>query len=262
MTSQEIDELFTQTLTGDYDDKSAWEAVSALRRIGTREVFDQAAAWCKSINPLERARGASVLSQLGKTIEHQSNNFPEECYLAVSQMLRDEKEVQPLSAAIHALGHLDNPKAIPLIIGYRENPSVEVRFAAACALGSFANDPVTVQALIALTRDADDDVRDWAVFSLGNLGDADSPDIRDALFSRLSDCNEDVREEAMVGLAKRKDKRVLPALFAALNQSELDDPGVTELTIEAAYLMLNFAEERKDWDGGDYAAALRERFRL
>jgi len=262
MTSQEIDELFTQTLTGDYDDKSAWEAVSTLRRIGTREVFDQAAAWCKSSNPLERARGADILSQLGKTVEYPSNKFPEESYMAVSQMLLDEKEVQPFSSAIHALGHLDNPRAIPLIIGYREHPSAEVRFAAACSLGSFANDPEAVQALIALTRDSDDDVRDWAVFGLGNLGDADSPEIRDALFFRLSDSNEDVREEAMVGLAKRKDKRVLQALFAALNQSEIDGPGVTKLTIEAADLMLDFAEERKDWDGADYAAALRERFRL
>jgi HEAT repeat protein len=262
MASPEIDQLFTQTLTGDYDDESAWEAVSALRRIGNRAVFDRAAAWCKSENAMQRARGASVLAQLGKNIEHQSNNFPEESYLAVSQMLLAEKEAQPLSSAIHALGHLDNPRAIPLIIGYREHSSVEVRFAVACALGSFANDPEAVQALIALTRDADDDVRDWAVFGLGNLGDADSPDIRDALFSRLSDSNEDVREEAMVGLARRKDKRVLPALFTALNQSELDDPGVTVLTIEAADLMLDFAEERKDWDGADYAAALRERFRL
>jgi hypothetical protein len=59
---QNIDELFAQTLKGDPDDESAWEAVNALRRIGTREVFNRAAAWCKSANPMERARGASVLA--------------------------------------------------------------------------------------------------------------------------------------------------------------------------------------------------------
>jgi hypothetical protein len=51
-----------------------------------------------------------------------------------------------------------------------------------------------------------------------------------------------------------------PALVAALNQSELDDPGVTMLTIEAADLMLDFAEERTDWSGAEYIVALRERF--
>src|SRR5882724_11145237 len=261
MTSQEIDRLFRQTLTGDYDDRAAWEAVSALRRIGDREVFDRAAAWCQSANPLESARGADILAQLGKTIEHPSNAFPEDSYVAVCQMLQQENEIQPLSSAIHALGHLDNPEAIPVIVGYQEHSASDVRFSVACALGSFPNDLQAIQSLLVLTRDADDDVRDWAVFGLGNLGDADSPEIRDALFSRLSDSNADVREEAMVGLAKRKDKRVLQALFAALNQSEIDGPGVTKLTIEAADLMLDFAEERKDWDGADYAAALRERFR-
>ena len=75
--TQALDELFALTLRGDRDDESAWEAVSALRRIGTREVFEQAAAWCKSENPIKRARGANILAQLGKTGEHRSNMFPE-----------------------------------------------------------------------------------------------------------------------------------------------------------------------------------------
>src|SRR5579864_4736853 len=95
-----------------------------------------------------------------------------------------------------------------------------------------------------------------------SLGDADSVEIRDALFSRLSDSNEDVREEAMFGLAKRKDERVLQALLSALNQPNLDDPGVTMLTIEAADAMLDMENERRDWSGAEYIAALRDRFSL
>jgi HEAT repeat protein len=260
MTSPEINELFAQTLMGDYDDELPWNAVSALRRIGTREVFDRAAAWCKSTNPMERARGVSVLAQLGKTAEHPTSNFPEESYLAVSQMLQQENEIQPLGSAIHALGHLDNPAAVPLISSYQQHPEADVRFAVACALGSFANDPKAIQVLLTLTKDADTDVRDWAVFGLGNLGDADSAEIRDALFSRLNDSDEAVREEALVGLAKCKDTRVLPALLAALNQSEVDGPGITKLTIEAANAMLGLEDERGDWGGTEYIAALRERF--
>jgi HEAT repeat protein len=261
MTSPEIDELFAQTLIGDYEDDLPWKAVNALRRIGTREVFDRAAAWCKSENPMQRARGASILAQLGETAER-TNNFPEESYLAVSQMLQQENEIQPLSSAIHALGHLDDPAAIPLILSYQQHPEAEIRFAIACALGSFANNPKAIPALMILTSDADDDVRDWAVFGLGNLGDADSAEIRDAICARLNDPNEDVREEAMVGLAKRKDQRVLPALIAALNQLALDGPGVTMLTIEAANAMLDMEDDRTDWSGADYITALRERFLL
>lgn len=262
MASPEIDTLFAQTLMGDYDDELPWKAVSALRRIGTREVFDRAAVWCKSENPMERARGVSVLAQLGKTAEHPTNNFPEESYLAVSQMMQTEAEIEPLSAAIHALGHLGNPAAIPLIGSYQWHPEAKIRFAVACALGSFANDPEAIQALMVLTSDADDDVRDWAVFGLGNLGDADSREIRDALLARLNDKNEEVREEAIVGLAKRKDQRVLPALMAALNQPEIDDPAAKMMTIEAANAMLDLEDENKDWSGAEYIAALRERFSL
>ena len=257
-----LDQLFAQTLKGDLDDESAWEAVSTLRRIGTREVFERAAAWCTSENPAERARGADILSQLGKTAEHRSNMFPEESYAAVTQMVRQETEVQPLSSAIYALGHLNNPEAVPLLSSYRQHPVAEVRFALACSLGSFANDPEAIQSLIALTHDTDDDVRDWAVFGLGNLGDADSAEIRDAIFARLNDSNEDVREEAMIGLAKRKDQRVLPALIGALSQSGLNDSGVTMLTIEAANAMLNMESERTNWTRADYVTALRERFGL
>jgi HEAT repeat protein len=149
-----------------------------------------------------------------------------------------------------------------LISSHQRHPDAEIRFAVACALGAFANDPEAIQVLIVLTRDADDDVRDWAVFGLGNLGDGDSVEIRDVLFCRLDDSNEDVREEAIVGLAKRKDRRVLPSLIAALSLSELDDPGVTMLTIEAADAMLDLENEREDWSGADYVVALRERFEL
>ncbi|HEV8492293.1 MAG TPA: hypothetical protein VGR76_08470, partial [Candidatus Angelobacter sp.] len=83
MDLREIDQLFAQTLKGDLDDDSAWEAVRALRRTGTREVFNRTAAWCTSAHSLERARGADILSQLGKTAEHRSNMFPEEAYAVV-----------------------------------------------------------------------------------------------------------------------------------------------------------------------------------
>ncbi|HEV2177211.1 MAG TPA: HEAT repeat domain-containing protein [Terriglobia bacterium] len=257
MTTERIEELFAKTLIGDVDDDAPWEAVRELHRIGSREVFARAAEWCKSNDPLVRARGIDVLAQLGKTVNHPTNSFPEESYSIVTGLLHQERELRPLIAAIAALGHLDNPLAIPLITEYRTHPSADIRFHVACALGSFPNDPRSAGTLLVLAQDADEDVRDWATFGLGSLGDLDSPEIRDALFRRLSDSNEDVREEAIAGLGKRQDKRVLPALLAALER-----PPVTDRVVEAAYRMLNMENERKDWGASEYAAALRERFRL
>ena len=95
----------------------------------------------------------------------------------------------------------------------------------------------------------------WATFGVGVLGNRDSPEIRDALVKRLSDSDEDVREEAMVGLGKRKDERVFAVLLSALDQ-----PTTTDRAVEAASEMLGMEKEREGWKGADYAAALRERF--
>lgn len=257
MNEHNINDLFLHTLSGDYEDEAPWEAVRALRRIGTREVFDKAAEWCRSDNALQRARGVDVIAQLGKTTEHRSNSFPEESYSVVEKLLQRETDHRPLASSIAALGHLDNPVAVPLIAKFSSNPSTEVRFSVACALGSFPDEPLSVQALLLLMQDTDKDVRDWATFGLGVLGSSDSAEIREALVRRLNDSGEDIREEAMVGLGKRKDQRVLPALLHAL-----EEPNITDRVIEAAYQILGIDSEREGWAGSDYIMALREKYSL
>ncbi len=103
--------------------------------------------------------------------------------------------------------------------------------------------------------DSDEDVRDWATFGIGVLGDTDSSTVRDALVRAVNDSNEDVREEALVALGKRQDKRALAPLLMALKQ-----PAVTGRLIEAAYTLLELDSGRKDWTSQDYATALNERF--
>lgn len=255
MSTREIDDLFTQALSGDYDDEAPWAAVHELRRIGTREVFNRAAEWCQSNEPLVRARGADVLAQLGKFLDHPTHSFPEASYSVINDLVQREKEPQVLRAAIAALGHIEDPRAVPVIANFASYPDSDVRFSVAFALGSFPNDPLSVETLMQLAEDAAADVRDWATFGLGVLSQADSAEIREALVRRLSDSDEDALEEAMVGLASRKDHRVLSRLLASLEQ-----PTMTDRVIEAAYLMLGMEREREDWGADDYAAALRERF--
>jgi HEAT repeat protein len=257
MGLEQIDEVFAETLTGDYDDESPWDAVRTLHGIGSREVFDRAAGWCSSDDPLKRARGADVLAQLGRTVDHPSNNFPEECFSVVATLAQREKESLPLLSAVHALGHIGNPLAVPLVVEHRLHPSADVRFAIACALGNFANDSRAVDALLALTQDADDDVRNWATFGLGVQGELDSQEIRDALYQRLTDPYRDVREEAMAGLANRKDQRALPALISALSQ-----PEISHCVKEVAESFLGDTEQKTNWSSRDYIAALKTRFSL
>jgi len=252
MKNSSVDELFAQALRGEYDDHAAWEAIRALHRVGSREILDYATEWCRSKNPLQRARGADVLAQLGKTAEHPSNRFPQESYSAVSEMLLQETTPQTLAAAITALGHVDNPAAIGLVSAYQNHPDADVRYAVAFTLGCFPNDSGSILILLNLMEDADADVRDWATFALGVLGSASSTEILDALCRRMDDSNNDVREEAMVGLAKRQDRRMLPALITALESTS-----VSERVIEAAVEMLALETPPKAWDAQQYAAALK-----
>jgi HEAT repeat protein len=257
MTLEHINELFAKTLLGDYEDDAPWQAVQELRRIGSREIFDRAAEWCRSREPLVRTRGLDVLAQLGRTLDHPSNSFPDESFSIVSSVLKDEQDIRPLDSAIAALGHIGNPGGVPLIIQHQSHPDSNVRFSVACALGSFPNNPLSAECLLLLMKDEDEEVRDWATFGLGVQGDLDSVEIRNALFERLSDSNEDVRNEAMASLGKRRDQRVLPFLVASLAASEVSRP-----VIEAAWGMLDMDADREDWTTADYASALQERFGL
>lgn len=238
MTAANIDELFRQTLEGDYDNDDAWTAIHSLQSIGTREVFDKAAEWCRSEEPLKRVRGADVLSQLGRTPENFDNPFPDETFKVLTGMLDTETDPGALSSVIAALGHLKNPAAIPLILPFSYHPDRDVRFDLAFALGCFADDERAVSTLLKLMADKDSEVRDWATFGLGDLSDFDSPKIREALFKNLSDEDEDVREEAMVGLAKRKDQRALSEVIDALEDHER-----SPRALEAANFLLGRFED-------------------
>jgi len=257
MSPEQIDGIFEQTLAGDYDDEFPWNAVRRLHNLGSREVFDRAAAWCSSDNPLKRARGADVLAQLGVAPDHSIPTFPDESFSVVSALAQREKEPLPILSAVHALGHIGNPLAVPLIVEHRLHPSADVRLAVASALGDFANDPRAIDTLVSLMQDVDEDVRDWATFSLGVQGDLDSEEIRNALWQRVSDPNPDVREEAMVGLGKRKDRRALPALIA-----EFNEPGFSDRMREAADAFLGENGWGADRSPEDYIAALKKRFSL
>jgi len=258
-TQAEIDELFRQTLEGDYDDEDdeggPWEAVSKLQAIASREVFDRAVQWCRNNKPAKRRRGVDILAQLGKTEDHPDVVFAAESYGVVAGVLEDELDTQVIDSCLVALGHLGNPEAVPLILDHRTNTDPDVRFAVAFALSCFADDPAAIEALLQLMDDPDPDVRDWATFGLGVQGNADTPEIREALVERLDDGNPDTREEAVAGLGKRKDLRVLPDLLELLQQEE-----VSYGVVEAACHLLDLKEINEEWSADEYIEALSTRY--
>jgi hypothetical protein len=268
MNSAEIEALFSQTLLGDYEGEAPWAAVSTLQQDGSREIFERAAAWCLSDDPIKRARGATILCQLRRapignaTSERPDLNPPEwmfrvESFALITKMLESENDPIVLEAALHALGHLGNIDAIPVIVRHQGHPEDSVRFAVSFALGCFPNDSQSVGALLRLMSDPNAQVRDWACFGLGVLGDADSAEIREGLIRCLDDEDEDVREEAAVGLGRRRDQRLIPRLWKML-----DEPELKIRTAEAAAALLGFEQDPPERIAADYKVALRSKFQI
>jgi hypothetical protein len=179
MNPLQVDELFKQTLTGDYDDDSAWAAVTQLRLNGNRAIFLRAADWLHSADALKRARATVILAKLRSADAAETENpqplFREEALRLICELLEHETDAMVLADGITALAHLQDPVTILVAVKYKDHIDWSVRFAVAFALGHFPEDPMSVPALLWLTDDVDPHVRDWAVFSLGVMGGADSP---------------------------------------------------------------------------------------
>jgi HEAT repeat protein len=240
-----VEELISAALTASHDDDTYWDAVGALHWRGTSEVLGQASQLCQSLCPMERRLGADILGQLGCP----DRSFPKECVQILLGMLEREEDHRVLYAILVALSHERAPEAIGPASRFRHHADPDVRLGVVFALMGYENQQAH-SVLIELMRDTDDQVRDWATFALGTQCETDSPAIHDALADRLTDADDAVRCEAMVGLARRADRRVLTALH-----EELARRSVSTLAIEAAtlicepQLITELIALRERWDG-------------
>lgn len=211
LESKSTEVLFAATLEGEYDDEVAWEAVSVLRLRATPEVFEWAKRYCESENPKARARGLSVLAQLGARKPEAERPFLDESVSIAISHLQDSS-AEAVSSAAWALSHLGTEAAVTALIDLQKHPDPDVRQAVACCI-NLRRRAEWVPILLALMEDENEVVRDWATFELGS-GDfvegggmdyPDSPEIRAALRRRVGDTYEEARREAIWGLAKRQD---------------------------------------------------------
>ena len=234
----------------DWGSSRTWRAVAELQRRGTREVLEGALALCKSRDSRVRARGADILAQLGIP----DRTFPEECLSELIRLLQQDDSPRVLESAAIGLGHQYGQKdlrAIPALVAHKNHPDMNVRHGVASGLGGY-NEPDAVAVLIELMEDPADLVRDWATFGLGALCSADNAAIRDALLLRLADRDEDVRFEALSGLAERRDPRVITPLIAELEASPERDT-----LLDLARLLLGEKSRSEGLAAGEIIEALR-----
>lgn len=228
-TEPSINDLISLALTQDPDEEAYWDTVWALRKRVNRETVDAAHELCSGASWQERALGANILAQLGAGTADVLPFLEDSLPLLISMLNDPANEIPELrDTLICSLGHQHDVRAVESIVRYKAHPDVDTRYNVAVALGG-RDDDVSVAALIELSADPDDNVRDWATFGFGTQCDNDTPAIRQALLARLNDPHYDTRCEAIKGLAKRGDERALEAIQAEL---QTGNPG--GLVVDAA----------------------------
>lgn len=225
--------LAVHVLSG--DDIEVYNAcVAELQRRGTAPIGDRALELLADARPEARALGADVLA-----------HYAAETALApLLALAQQETDPLVLDSAVGALGQIGEETALPVVLAAAADGSYRVRSAAAKALprlggmGARTEQDPLVMALIALTADEDQEVRNWAAFGLGSQLDIDGSAIRDVLRRLLGDPDEDTRAEAMVGLARRQDPAVIPVVAAALEAEEVGRLAVTAAEFLASPALL------------------------
>ncbi|MCB1592076.1 MAG: HEAT repeat domain-containing protein, partial [Alphaproteobacteria bacterium] len=205
------------------NDDDFWEMIVDLHCRGSDTELHASLDLIKSDDPISRQIGAQIISQLdpGKQTYH------EQAIKALIPLLEDKNE-DVIEVAAFGLGHRQDKRNISHLLKVVDHPNANIRHGVVMGL-SRIEDPAAISGLIKLSADSDYDTRNWATFGLGSQCDMDTPEIRKALRERLSDEDPEIRGEALIGLAKRKDSQVKQAII-----KELTSEFLGSLAIEAA----------------------------
>jgi HEAT repeat protein len=150
--------------------------------------------------------------------------FAEEAVRLFRESGTDDPRVRRYLAL--ALGRLGDPRAVPALLeaveegADKERPvDAEVQIYAVWALGAIG-DGAALPKLVALADGADPGLRKAAVYALGAFwGDV----AESALVKALGDATEDVRWNAAVALARRREPRAAPVLLEMMDRAHLAD---------------------------------------
>jgi HEAT repeat protein len=165
------------------------ELIGKLQRRTDAAAFAAAAEAARSAELALRVTAMEVLGQLGYPADRP---YREQTLPILLAEIDQAVEPRLLQVAITATAHLGDGRALTSVLRHTEHRDALVRRAVAFTLPTLGGDPAApppavLEALIELSRDTDAQVRDWAVFGLGELLELDTPALRAALGARLAD---------------------------------------------------------------------------
>jgi HEAT repeat protein len=218
------EELIRLALTAN-DEEVADEAIAVLWFRPPNEVLEVGQQLGNSQDPKKRELAARILGQGGIPERMPTNRS----LSVLLPMLEREQDAIVLAAICVALADMEDPRVIEPLLHLQHHTDENVRLGVAQGLLR-KRDERAISALIELSEDRDVDVRDWATYALAQVKEVDTPALRAALRERLKD-DDDIRVEALVGLALRGDAAVIEPL---LQELELRKDQVSQSLLEAA----------------------------
>jgi len=208
---------------GSHDSLMRFTAAKELQIRGEEKTYHLAKNLCNSSNKMMREVGAFILGQLGTpALPFLTQSIP-----ILSTLLINDLSAEVRACAASSLGHLASSNSFDVLASCIRDDNSKVRENIAFALGCL-RDERGIPSLLTLAEDVDPNVRNWAVFSIRNVGSG-SPVVRDKFAQMLNDPSQEVRREIIISLAEWQDLRV----FASL-QEELNCENVFFDLIEAA----------------------------
>ena len=208
LASKTARSLIGMALQHDEDDDAYWECVTALRQYRGREQGSWLRRHAQSRNWRMRTLVVNILCQLampGGRLAPQAAEV-ELAKEVLGRGLRDS-HWRVNEASLFGLGHREFPEYLPQMLAFLDSSRPTQRHGLAFALGRYPQ-PEAAKALLRLMRDEAREVRNWATFGLASLSEQDAPAIREGLLAAAEDVDAEIRGEALIGLARRRDKRV------------------------------------------------------
>ncbi len=198
--------------------KTYWDNISELRKRPNQEVFKKAYEFAKSDFDKQKIIGLDILQQLGFDPRYKKKETVELHF----ELLEEEQSDNVLKSIFHGIGHNNDElsdKQILKLLEFKNVKNTEVKHALISALLGIENTS-TINVLIEFTKDKTASIRNWATFSIGSLTELDNTDIRNALWNRVNDPNFEIKSEAIVGLANRKDSRIKSIIIKELENGD------------------------------------------
>jgi len=212
------DERLLVRLTQNKSEKVRWGTIVILRKRPTEKLFNKCEEFIKSSDSYKRCLGIDILAQLGPS----PRPFLQPTLQLYFDTILRETDSEVIMSLLCAIGHNNddlNDIQVDIVSSFAEHKDKEVRKAVVFALLGLTN-LRAVDTLIRLSSDKISYIRNWSTFGLGRQIEVHSESINKALWRRVSDKHQETRYEAIIGLAKRRDDRVLPIIAQELEKGE------------------------------------------